>query len=269
MANVFSVSKKGVPSIADKASRDSVAIAASIFGRLKMGKPMVKPAGQQSGREFEKACQRFIERTFLALGHLRPGTFEIWAGGKGKRTYLGQFEQYLHLTQLRKATQDNRELRAILGIDYLISPDIVVLRIPEPDDVINGPANVVDADVASHAALRRSVCPLPLVHASISCKLTMRSDRAQNARTEALNLIRNRKGRTPHMVVVTAEPLPSRLASLALGTGDIDCVYHIALPELQAAVGELTSDTAKEFVEDMVVGKRLKDIADLPLDLSV
>lgn len=66
----------------------------------------------------------------------------------------------------------------------------------------------------------------PLLHASVSAKFTMRSDRAQNSRTEALNLIRNRKGHLPHIVVVTAEPMPNRLASLALGTGDIDCVYH-------------------------------------------
>lgn len=35
---------------------------------------------------------------------------------------------------------------------------------------------------------------VPYDHASISAKFTMRSDRAQNSRTEALNLIRNRKG---------------------------------------------------------------------------
>ena len=43
---------------------------------------------------------------------------------------------------------------------------------------------------------------------------------------------RNRKGNLPHIVVVTGEPMPARIASLALGTGDIDCVYHFALYEL-------------------------------------
>ena len=43
----------------------------------------------------------------------------------------------------------------------------------------------------------------PILHASVSAKYTMRSDRAQNSRTEALNLIRNRKGHLPHIVVVT------------------------------------------------------------------
>ena len=97
----------------------------------------------------------------------------------------------------------------------------------------------------------------------------MRSDRAQNARSEALNLIRSRRGRTPHIVVLTAEPLPSRLASLALGTGDIDCVYHIALPELRAAAAALSKPKASQLLELMIDQRRLKDISDLPLDLAV
>jgi hypothetical protein len=99
----------------------------------------------------------------------------------------------------------------------------------------------------------------------------MRSDRAQNSRTEALNLIRNRKGHLPHIVVVTGEPLPSRLASLALGTGDIDCVYHFALYELLEAVREYARNGREDILEQLeslVEGKRLKDISDLPLDLS-
>ena len=74
-------------------------------------------------------------------------------------------------------------------------------------------------------------------------------------------------------MVVTNEPLPSRLASLALGTGDIDCLYHCALYELMAAVREYgeenNRDDIVEALENLVEGKRLKDISDLPLDLSV
>lgn len=109
-----------------------------------------------------------------------------------------------------------------------------------------------------------------MLHASISCKWTIRSDRAQNARSEALNLIGNRKGHLPHVVVITGEPLPSRIASLALGTGNIDCVYHFALQELIATVEDLKDEEGtKDTLRTMVEGKRLKDIADLPLDLAV
>jgi hypothetical protein len=117
--------------------------------------------------------------------------------------------------------------------------------------------------------LRESNGGLPILHASISCKWTMRSDRAQNARSEALNLIRNRKGRLPHVVVVTGEPTPSRLSSLALGTGDVDCVYHFALPELVAAVKELDNEDSVELLKIMIEGNRLKDISDVPMDLAV
>ena len=81
--------------------------------------------------------------------------------------------------------------------------------------------------------------------------------------------MRNRKGRLPHVVVVTGEPSPSRLASLALGTGDIDMVYHFALPELIESVESTEQDEAATLLKTMVDGSRLRDIADLPLDLSV
>ena len=68
-------------------------------------------------------------------------------------------------------------------------------------------------------------------------------------------------------MVVTAEPTPSRIASLALGTGDIDCVYHLDLTELRQAIIEANNDKALQLLDIMIDGKRLRDIADLPLDL--
>jgi hypothetical protein len=81
--------------------------------------------------------------------------------------------------------------------------------------------------------------------------------------------MRNRKGHLPHVVVVTSEPLPSRLASIALGTGDIDMIYHFALPELIESVTELASPDSIEMMRIMLEGKRLRDISDLPLDLAI
>jgi hypothetical protein len=70
--------------------------------------------------------------------------------------------------------------------------------------------------------------------------------------------------------VVTAEPLPSRIASLALGTGGVDCVYHFALKEMQEAVAALDrEEDAKQMIANLVEGLRLKDISDLPLDLAI
>jgi hypothetical protein len=71
----------------------------------------------------------------------------------------------------------------------------------------------------------------------------------------------------PHIVAVTAEPLPSRLASIALGTADLDCPDHFALPELIAAHAELGLDD--DLLDALIDGKRLRDITDLPLDLPI
>ena len=78
--------------------------------------------------------------------------------------------------------------------------------------------------------------------------------------------MRNRKGKTPHIVVVIGEPLPGRIASLAYGTGDIDCVYHFALRELTLAAD---NGSDADLLNSMVSGRRLRDISDLPFDLAI
>jgi hypothetical protein len=84
-----------------------------------------------------------------------------------------------------------------------------------------------------------------------------------------LNLVRNRKGNLPHIVAVTAEPLPTRLASLALGTGDLDCVYHFALNELWEAIVRIDNKDQFDMLKTLVDGRRLRDISDLPFDLAI
>jgi hypothetical protein len=69
-------------------------------------------------------------------------------------------------------------------------------------------------------------------------------------------------------MLITAEPRPSRLASLTLGTGDLDCTYHFALHELVKAT-QSVSDDQREMLMTMVTGKRLRDISDLPFDLVI
>ncbi len=252
------------PTNADSDSATSVAIASGILRQLKEGaKVGERLQGQISGNKFELITKSFVVSTFSRLASLRPGTWDF----SPKKRSIDRFDQYHHLADIQSLAKQNPAIAAVLGREYVIAPDIVIVRMPEPDAVINESENLVDDTIAARSSLRRCASKRPLLHASISCKWTLRSDRAQNARSEALNLVRNRKGRLPHVVVVTGEPLPSRLASLALGTGDIDCVYHFALPELISAVSGM-GDSA-DLVTMMVDGKRLKDISDLPLDLAV
>lgn len=265
---VLAINAQGVATNADKDNAPSVAIASGIAKRL-MAETDERIAGQTSGTAFEEITMQFVNATFPNLQHLRPGKWEVKKLGNRSRTKTSAFAQYEHLAYLTELTKANKKLSAMIGNDYMVAPDIVVYRELCFDEEINTPVAVVDDNVCKMADLRKSNGGKAILHASISAKWTMRSDRAQNSRTEALNLIRNRKGHLPHIVVVTGEPLPSRISSLALGTGDIDCVYHFALNELIQAVEEYGREDIIDTLKTLVEGKRLKDISDLPLDLSV
>ena len=265
---VLSVDSKGVPSNADSSSKLSIAIAKGVAEQL-MAETHDKIVGQTSGAKFEQLNMEFLAATFPRLQNLRPGKWHIVKLGNRNAMKTSSFSQYEHLAYLSKLTETDAKLAASMGNDYMVAPDVVIYRETVSDEEINCQEIIVNTDVSTMADIRERNCGLPILHASVSAKWTMRSDRAQNSRTEALGLIRNRKGHLPHIVVVTGEPLPSRLASLALGTGDIDCMYHFALYELIKAVNATGAEDSIEMLKILIDGKRLKDISDLPLDLSV
>ena len=265
---ILTIDSKGIPSNADSSSKLSINIAQGIAHRL-MAETKEKIVGQTAGAKFEQLNMEFLEATFPCLQNLRPGKWHVTKLGNRNSIKTSSFSQYEHLDYLSHLTKEDARLAASMGNDYMVAPDVVIYREPEPDDVINEHQLVIDESVCSLSDIRKRCGGLPILHASISAKWTMRSDRAQNSRTEALGLIRNRKGHLPHIVVVTGEPMPARIASLALGTGDIDCVYHFALNELVESVREAKAEDAIEMLNILISGKRLKDISDLPLDLTV
>lgn len=268
---VLSITADGIASNADSSNQPSRAIAQLVAEKLgaKVG-PKVK--GQTAGTLFEQITMKFISETFPKLQHLRPGDWTVLSLGNQSAVKTSDFAQYEHLAYLSELVEQNKQLSTMLGNDYMVAPDVVIYRDLYEDAAINKEQIFINDDICQMASIRKKNGGKPILHASVSAKWTMRSDRAQNSRTEALNLIRNRKGHLPHIIVVTGEPLPSRLASLALGTGDLDCVYHFALYELLDAVKEYSKNGREdilETLENLVAGKRLKDISDLPLDLSV
>lgn len=262
--DTLTLNKSGIPSNADTSSQASRTFARSILDTIGDAQSMPKLPGQTMGANFETACAAFLTRCFDGLAHLRPTPLKVRKGGG-----ITEFDQYDHLDDLEAIARTNRDIATALGSDYLIKPDIVVIREALTDAQINAQGTFVDDQIARLTPTRAGAWTRRSLHASVSCKWTLRSDRAQNARSEGLNLVRNRKGALPHVVVVTGEPLPSRIASLALGTGDIDCVYHFALPELVMAVKNHGTPAHQDQLSMMIEGKRLRDIADLPLDLIV
>ncbi len=260
------------PNFADSDSRSSIVIAKCLSKKLGFKRVVENVDNQSATSLFEIITCSFVADAFTSLRHLRPGNWEFLTA----QTAISNLVEYRHLNTLVSLVKTDPNLAAALGHGYIVTPDIVIVRQPVTEDEINHYEALIEVDepTARLTQFRASNQPespaRSFLHASVSCKWTIRSDRSQNTRTEALNLIRNRKGPLPHIVAVTAEPLPMRIASLALGTGDLDCVYHFALPELRAACATVArSEDQLEILDTMIQGNRLRDISDLPFDLAV
>jgi len=270
--NVFAIETRSdglkYPNFADPTKTASVKIAWHIVDLLGHSLQDGTARAKSTSKRFVEITRDFLQESCDLLQHLSPGAWRLSTG-----VPISEFDQYEHLAVLERLVENSDELASALGKEYIITPDIVVARYPVTDQEINTTASLLASEdpVATYTPLRKANNPkaICLLHASISCKWTLRSDRGQNARTEALNLVRHRKGHLPHVVAVTAEPLPTRIASLALGTGDLDCVYHFALPELKNALIESENEDQMDMLETLISGRRLRDISDLPFDLAI
>jgi hypothetical protein len=155
---------------------------------------------------------------------------------------------------------DADKLYRILGRGHLIQSDILIWRESQKSF-----SKVENGSVVANPT------PVRELFACISGKATIRSDRSQSSRYEGSTIGRWRRGRAPHIVVVTAEPVPSRLGSLAWGLGDLDCVYHLSLRALYEAViraeAETGSTDGEEELRQLIEYARLRDVSDLFDDL--
>ena len=258
---------KDYPNFADSGNRSSIEITKHIVQQIKCKNNFEDLSGQTCGERFEIIIKDFLQESFNQLSQFRPGNWQYLASRN-----ISEFEQYSHLSTLEKEIASHKILATAIGKDYIVKSDVIIARKPVGFDDLNKRKKIIinKNEIAYLTPFLESNNPeYPILHASISCKWTIRSDRSQNTRTEALNLIRNRKGNLPHIVVVTAEPLPSRLATLAYGTGDLDCVYHFSLYELKNALLQINNEDQKEMLDMMIEGRRLRDISDLPFDLAI
>lgn len=80
---------------------------------------------------------------------------------------------------------------------------------------------------------------LPELEVGLSLKWSLRTDRAQDCRSQGAKLSALRRGRMPHFAAVTMEPRPYMLNLLGGGSGDIDCVYHLDLRALTQAIDDV------------------------------
>jgi hypothetical protein len=227
--------RKGVPNNADIDSETSRSIAGQILRILQVER--VAHPKEASGTALELAVRNYLSS---ALPAAAPG--RVWR--VERRKLITDFRQYAHVARLHKLVLNDATLRSEIGLDYMIQPDVTVGIAAHGDDVA-------------------------LLHAAVSCKWTIRSDRVQNIRHEAVILTRNRRGRQPHLVTVTAEPLPTRLAAIARGTGEVDAVYHVMLDELVQATGAAGTPEQRNVLEELISQNRLAGFETLVEELVI
>lgn len=233
---------KLVPNTADTASVTSVTLAAATLDNLGVVREHPSQVPADPGSALEQMTRADLQQSLDARA---PG--RVWDVRCG--VLIGEFSQYRHLYALDRLVKSQPELRVTIGMDYMIKPDVTVGIVPdaEPDDLDDF---------------------VPYLHAVVSCKWTIRSDRVQNIRHEFGQMIRHRRGRQPHLVTLTAEPLPTRLASIARGTGEVDATYHVAFDELATAVRDVGNREQQNAWDECVEQGRLKPYAALAPTLA-
>lgn len=225
-----------VPNSADVDNPASLNLAAAVLEALGMPNPNVLDSTPPGGSPPANPGPLLEERVkdHLAQELPRLDTQRHWQVRRG--VPITSYAQYQHLTSLRKAIANDPNLRVTLGTDYLITPDVTVGLLDTP-----------------------TLTPHPWLHAAVACKWSIRSDRVQNIRHENRNMIAHRRGRLPHLITVTAEPLPSRLASIARGTGEVDVTYHLAYDELHHAVLAQGSPSQRDEWAEVTGQGRVRD----------
>jgi NgoMIV restriction enzyme len=227
------------PNIADVGSVESLKLAAEVYRALGVDRiTNVQLADTDTGSSLEIAVANDLDRRLLEMDPNRS-----WLVRRGG--WASDYLQFQHLGELQHLLEAQPTLRATVGHDYQVKTDVYV-GLPGP---------------------RKGSSPF--LHAAISCKWTIRSDRVQNVRHEFSTLVRSRRGRLPHLVLITAEPLPTRIISIARGTGEVDVVYHVMFHELSAAVTAYASPKQVSAWEEMLSQGRLKPYEALAADLTL
>ena len=228
----------GLPSSSDPTSRISVEIGLAMAEAAGATADLARLDGPRAGVEFERRTVRFIEAALTYVNELTQADWRVEAGSS-----ITEFARYDHLNGVRQAAAEDNQPAAVLYDDYSLAPGAFVgCRLKSHQQA--SPGSVVLSGV-------------------VACKWMIPRDFDQRA----IDLLRCPEVPGTRVAVVTAEPLPSRITSIAIGT-ERPCVYHVALKELQDVLARMRWYESREVLDIMVDQGRLRDILQLPLDLT-
>jgi hypothetical protein len=229
----------GKPNVSDASDPHSVELSKALFHE--MGIPDGQPGIEEPGKALEIAVAQDIQakrpdldiqlsRSVLEFAQYR----HLSVFPRFRAAHLPADKELEKIRQLadqlppsRQATQLLRQLdksSAAFKAQDLIVADLID-NMPE-EALLRVDITVGSPPVSGPAAMLLG----------LSSKWSLRTDRAQDCISQGAKLVAQRRGRMPHYAVITMEPRPSMLKILADGSGSIDCVYHLDLPALDAAI---------------------------------
>lgn len=256
-----------VPSMADTGNKMSLYISFLFMDALLAKTPGLQVGIVGSGQAFGSTLEGRIATGLRQMVDEHGLDFVVSTkGDPGQRASFQLTDYWPYATPpSREGDPGEAQIYRALGRGHLIQPDVVIWK-ERPltfTRVIEGQAQSFEIGAKQ-------------LFACISGKATIRSDRSQSSRYEGAAMSRWRRARPPHIVVVTAEPFPSRLGSLAWGLGDLDCVYHVDVAALYAAVSQAEEECGRRATQtsgssaelrDLIEYARLRDFSQLFGDL--
>lgn len=263
--------KLTTPNTSDAGDRGSVELGRALFDEL--GVPADKEGVNDPGSRLEEEIQ----------AHLKPMRPDLLI--LRSRSAL-EFQQYAHLRVFPEFKKGHTEaaptIEKLLQIADKLPPSRHTKTLIDAMKLAH--ANFIRQDSISErlklympeeSLLKLDLtCALEkegqesLLHLGLSSKWTLRTDRAQDCVSQGSKLASQRRGPMPHYAVITMEPRPAMLKILADGSGSVDYVYHLALPELVQAMDRLKSRKGKNWSPGVTFDRlinqgRLRDYDDL------
>lgn len=271
-ASLCGFRNNGNPSTSDNSDKGSIEWGHALFQALGVAANTMEVASVGAVMESRAAQHLASLRPDLRIGMSRSA----W-----------EFEQYDHLNVFREFQRSYHE-----PSEQLAEAIQTLQRLP-PSKAISDAIQYISSSAAEAGKNHRfvtqlvetmpeeSMLSLDITISSeydkrllvgLSSKWSLRTDRAQDCVAQGAKLVSMRRGHMPHYAVLTMEPRPAMLKLIAYGSGSVDCVYHLALPELLTASRVIEAKRGKIWpqrilLERLVAQRRVRPYHDLVTEI--
>lgn len=268
----------GKPNTSDASDGFSVELGEAMFAALGVNRDA--RGGEPTGTPFSEQVATQVRAHLLARG-----STVIVEAERAPRV----FEQFRHVGALLEMRPDpSRDLqkawaafrrfarRRLSRPQDLVKFDELAALVDEATSRETQVRRILLDEVGSESLLNLDVTvsrqqpelKTPTLEVGLSLKWSLRTDRAQDCRSQGAKMASLRRGRMPHFAVVTMEPRLYMLNILGGGSGEVYCVYHLHLPALRSAVeqtcvGRPRRRSTLETFNRLVAQRRLRDWDDL------